>query len=414
VTGDPARADLAAAEGLPVARWYRVLRVDEDGTARNVARVPAGVAEYTDRLNLDELADGLRYSVEVLTEDGAQALPPPACALSNEVRADLRGPRALAAAGIAALERPTRVERDRSEELKDPNSLAAARGAFQERSPGDRGDLLAAWWQATPEARRRAWLSEWVDLFTAAERREILARPPVTWCERDRGWVLADVWLTGEPPEVRDEVDRWWRLLDAPARQQAVERFQRAANRNLLTWLARQHADAGGNVDWGALRPVRLRTWVASRDEKERAELDTWWSGLAEEERRRPLNDWYQSLHVEQRQALHFPDWTAFAEAEKAARLRAPPPLPAELWRHFLAHVAWRDRVTAGGAQVMALLESDVGGLARALTGLRYATRRLDVALGFQLRAVAAVSVVALGLLLARWIVVRRRRARAL
>jgi len=413
VLSDVERTRLAAAEELPVVSWYRVLRVSEKGGAHNVGRVAAGVTEFVDRLDVDTLAAGLRYSVEALTATEDGALPSEECALSEKVQLDLSEELALASGGIAALGHPNRVEQETGQRLLDRGALTAAQEALADRPAPERESLVAGWWDSTPEKQRRAWLQRWGDLFVADERAKLLKEPPAWLCARDLPWAQVEVWLAGEPPEVRDEVDRWWRLLDPGARARAVEKYRQAANDNVVRWRKASHANPEGEVDWSSLRPVRVLTWVWSRDDAERAQLDQWWLALKQSERRAGFAAWYETLPKAEKVALHFPDWAALTEAEQAERTAAPPLLPVQLWRSLLTHVVWRDRVTRAGEDLSEILRTDVGGLTRALTRLRYNTRRFDVALGFRLRTASMGAVVIVGVLavvLVRW---RRRRGEA-
>jgi hypothetical protein len=328
----------------------------------------------------------------VISETGESALPPDICALTERVQFVAQGPLRLARLGMASIVHPTRVERQAYLRLDSPSELQRARQAFGERPADEQERLLTGWWEQTAKEARRQFWAAGPSLLSAEERRARLARPPAVFCARDLPRVQVEAWLVGQPPEVRDEADRWWQLLDRDARQQAVHAFVDKANRELVAWVRQTHTDEQGSVNWAAVRGVRLQAWIDSRDPSERSQLEQWWQQLDSADKKRRVKSWYETQNDMERSAMHWPDWQQLTKKERQQRLAAPPkPLPAALWRELLASVAWQQWELEGGEALEAALVREVGSFTRLLARLKYATRPLDVALGFRLRSVALI-----------------------
>ncbi|OGR14249.1 MAG: hypothetical protein A2341_13600 [Deltaproteobacteria bacterium RIFOXYB12_FULL_58_9] len=407
ITGSPDRGALAVDQGLPTVAWYRVLRVDRTGDARNVARVPAGTTQYQDRLPLAFLAAGMRYSVEAVAENQDAALPPDACSVSEQVQANMGAALALAKRGLAKVTHPTQTELSARAALADANALETELANWNKKPTDERERLLTTWWAGVPSSQRTKWLQTWSQLFGARERAILMAQPPAIWSARDLQLLQVEAWLADEPPEVRDEVERWWQLSSAAGRDKAIAAWRARANTNHVAAVKAQHTDKEGKTTWGDERTIRVLAWLSSRGEPERAELAEWWWGLPDVERNHRTQKWYASLSEIEQAAVHWPDWHALTDEEKASKMAAPPsPLPLELQRHLHGWRAWQELVEAGGEELAAALETEVGTLPRILARLRFNTRGVDVALGFRLPLVATLAVGLLAMLL--WLLRRR------
>ncbi len=393
---------------LPHVVGYRVLRW-RDAEVHVVGDVPAGTMIFRERVAPEALAHGVRYSVEAVGAQGERSTPPAKCRTSEPVHhksimEELR----LARAGRGRLEQPTQVERRAREALAEPTALAKATAEFRARPQSQQHALTTAWWQGVSVRQRTLWLKAWPSLVGPHERAAWLAETPAHLRERDRTWAMLEVWLSGEPEEVRREISRTWDLMTEVARHEAMRTWLGALNRDHRTWLT-PHLDepeAGEHA-----RQARVMAWWRSRDGRDREVVEDWWQEIHPSLREQAVAEWLKELPEVVRASVRWPDWAQLTQSERDALLNEPPRLPAGLMPDFLAWLAWRTVEEAGGDALVSAVGDEVGGVAAAWTRLRFATRPLDVRLGFALPWVAPLGL--LLILAAAYSVRVRRRRRA-
>ncbi len=387
---------------LPLVESYRVLRLHQ-GRVTEVGTVDGDQHTLTDRPDEAALRDGVAYYVEAITPYGRAAQTPSPCAAS-EVKTDLEQPLALAAAGIAYVQHPTRTERGELERLRDPAALAGARATYRARPEAEQHRLLAKWWHSVPEAQRIAWLKLWPSFVPDNERNGWWQEALAHLKERDRPWVMVEVWLLTQPPYMQREIGRWWELLDEGTRRQEVARWRAQLNTEYRRWVDERLA-AG---DEEALRPAKVLAWWQGRDDSERQRLQELWQATVASERQKLFSDWLEDLDPTARTNLRWPDWRALTTKERNDLLdNAWQELPAGLWPHHLAWLTWN--ALEDGALTKAVA-NEVGFIHRMRSQVRYALRPIDAALGFHLGESSVVC--ALSVVLATVAVRRRRRNR--
>ena len=413
VTGLPAaEREWAMSEKLPLVTGYRILRF-AGGVPKVVTTLPAGASHYVDRVSADVLSAGLlRYTIEVLGTGNQTARPPAACTLSPPLSVDIVKALSLARRGLAVVGRPTTMEREIAAKLKDPADLKRAMTAFGARPEAERAQLLESWWHSVSEARRIAWLREWPSFVPEADRTVFAAGAAERLRARDLEKARIEIWLSRESPEVQAEVDRWWNLMDPPAREAATTLWMGRLDERQRRAVVDKRAKNGGAFDWQSLRPARVMAWWAARDPIEQGRLAAWWQELQPEVRLTATRDWLQNLSPEDQLSARWPDWQQLRPEEQQQLLdHAWSELPQGLYPEALAAVAWADLLKQGGSELDQVLLAEVGGLTRAWVQLRYATRATDLAVGFHLVSLK-LTATALLVIGASWWILRRRRKR--
>jgi hypothetical protein len=383
----------AQAEKLTVVTGYRILRFSE-GVPKVIVTLPPGTRSFVDRLRPAVISAGsLRYSVEVNGTGQQVARPPAACALSQPIKANVTDALEQALAGLGSVRRPTALERDTAVKLKDPGELAKARAAFRARPEAERAALLEAWWRSVPEARRVAWLRQWPTFVPEAERPAWLSQGASRLRPRELVLARIEIWLAEQPLEVQREVDRWWELLDADAREAATTSWIAGLDERQRRAVVERKAKNGGNFDWQSLRSARVLAWWQARDVIEQERLSQWWQAVAPEDRLAAVGDWLGRLPEADQLSVRWPDWQALTPEEQRQLLDGGwQELPDGLLAEALPTIAWLDRLQQGGPELLELIRGEVSGVTRAWLSLRYATRDADLALNFRLVHVAAAA----------------------
>ncbi|MBI5508062.1 MAG: hypothetical protein HY903_04845 [Deltaproteobacteria bacterium] len=393
----------------PLVTGYRILRFSE-GVPKVVGRVAAGVSRFVDRVPSRILSTvGVRYAVEAQSGAEGVARPPSACALTKPVTLDVGRRLELATAGVGWLSSPTAFEAETLAGLSAAAALAEAKETVAGWSEPERQRRLATWWHAQPAARRIGWARQWPTLVSEAERAGWLLQAATAPGSRDLPRIAAELWLSTQPPEVQEEVDRWWALLDSVARATQIAAYERRMNTRARESLEAARARGEAGLEWSSLRPARLAAWLASRDPNERLRLDEWWQAIPEAARREAASEWLSTLPADEQLAIRWPDWQQRSAVEQRAFLEDGwRELPSGLEARALAGVLALRHFDQSGAELEAAMREEVSALPRVLTRLRYAARPLDVWLGFWLWPLAVVAGLAAPV---GWVFVRRRRS---
>ncbi|MEE8409922.1 MAG: hypothetical protein V3T05_09970, partial [Myxococcota bacterium] len=406
-----AAVELARELGLPTVTGYRIGRLEGE-TPTHSRTVSAGTSSYVDRVPLESLASGVRYAVVAVGSDGSTALPMRECITSAPVSEDVGDRLRLARLGFSDVRHPTVLERRALERLRDRDTLERERQAFEAQPKAERDELQIRWWNSVRESRRMQWLRDWPKLLSVAGRQAWLGETASHMRARDLILARLDVWLALQAPEVQNEVERWWNLLDARGRTAALRHWRDSLNRRHDEWLDQRIRSAGPELRLRLQRPARVLAWWNARDPHERGLLEAWWDGGEPAEREQALQTWVDGLSARARLAVRWPDWDRLTEAEQQQRLdTAHRRLPDALWPELLAWLDWYRIEASGGTELEASIVAEVGAVRRAVTSLRYATRPLDVRFGFHLPLFAAICTAGVtGTLVAlAW---RRRRKR--
>jgi hypothetical protein len=405
-----ARARYAAEHGSAVVDHYRITRVEGERPTR-VVRLSPGTRRWVDRPPVESLAQGVRYVVETVGANGTSVRPPEDCALTRPVAVDLQPAIERARSGLSAVRHPTGVERAARARLEDAVELRSRKQAFSGQAPDVQRQQIELWWSSQPSARREAWLAGWPRLVTEGQRQEWLDATPASLSARDLTIARIEVWMAEQPPEVQYEVERWWRLLDAQARQAATRRWRGTLNVAHREWLDVRLASVDPETEHRLLRGARILAWWDARDRRERESLERWWLGKPVDEQHHAVGVWLRTLEQEARVAVRWPDASQLTAAERQRRLEATPaPVPERLWPDLLAWLEWHALAEAGGEAFDDAIAAEVGGFGRLLIALRYATRPLDAAIQFRLPIVAPLLLVMLSVGVVLLLRLRRRR----
>ncbi len=373
---------LARAHDLPLIALYAVERRASTGQDRGriIAELPAGESSFVDHPPLELLRRGLQYRVYAVTAAGQPGRTTAACEFSEVLSHDPSQDLVLAAAGAGYLERPTTHERQMIQRFKDEALYEEAKLRFGQRE--DSEQVWLRWWSSAPEEARIGWLRGMTATLAAKEKGRFLGSWDLSLSERDEPWARAEIFLASQPPQLADEVDRWWSLLDEAARQTARQGWRQSLNAAHRSWLEPRFS-GDDDTRAAAEAPARLLIWWSSRGVLEQARLDAWWNDLAESERSAALRAWYDSLPEPARLGVRWPDWETRTAAEQRAALARPPAyMPDPLFKELLAWLAWED--LTGEARLAAIRE-EVGDLAASTSALKLALRPADKLAGFRL-----------------------------
>lgn len=380
---------------LPVLRRYRVVRHSE-GKAVTVAELGPGARNVTDRPPVADFGRGLFYTVDVVTDEGVATLEQP-CRQSR-LRTDVAARFAAAAAGIAFLSHPTAVERSALAAMKDPAELQKALAAFAARPADERNALMERWWNGLAPASRIKLFGEWPQFVSRDGELPWLLEGVSHLSERDRHWIVTELWLLTQPPYVQREVDRWWALLDERAQREALKSWRGTLDAAHRKWVE----DRASKGDERVLRPARVLAWWRSRDTAERERLEEWWANAAPEERRKLYREWLADQPAAVKVSVRWPDWPRRTDGErKALMAEAYRELPDGLMIHLLG---WLDWHRLSGLALDQAIAAEIGWWPRVVSRARWALRPVDLALGFHLWTVSAsvAVVLPLGLVLVR------------
>ncbi|MEE8408702.1 MAG: hypothetical protein V3T05_03775 [Myxococcota bacterium] len=392
VAGSDTAVALAHELGAPTVTGYRIVRLEGEKPTRS-ATTDAGTSSFIDHVPIDALARGVRYVVEAVGSDGSTAQPMRECTTSAPVVADLEEPLRLARLGLGWVRHPTALERRALERLRDRAVLEHERTAFGSRPPEERNALAKRWWLSVPVSRRQQWLRDWPTLFEGPGREAWLQEAAANPSRRDLTLARVDIWLAQQAPEVQNEIERWWDLLAAGGRTEALQRWRASLNRSHGEWLDERIRTAGPEMRGRLLRPARVLAWWEARDPHERGLLEAWWDSGEPAERSHELQNWVEGLSERARLAVRWPDWERLTEEEQTLRLdEAYRQVPDKLWPELLAWLDWKNIEAVGGAALDEAIVVEVGAFRRAVTSLRYATRPLDLRFGFNLPLLATIS----------------------
>jgi hypothetical protein len=413
ITWEPSRSELPATSAqnpevqawvkagkLPVLRRYRVVRHSGDRTV-TVAELEPGARAVTDRPPVADFGRGLHYSVDVVTDEGVVALERPC--RQSVLRTDVAARFAAAAAGITYLSHPTAVERSALAAMKDPAELQKALAAFAARPADERNALMETWWNGLAPASRIKLFADWPQYVSRDNELAWLLEGASHISERDRPWIVTELWLLTQPPHVQREVERWWALLDTKAQSEALKSWRANLDAGHLKWVM----DRVSKGDERVLRPAQVLAWWRSRDAGERERLEDWWANAAPDERRKLYREWLADQPAAVKVSVRWPDWQRHTEAERKALLsEAYRELPDGLMVHLLA---WLDWHRLSGAALDQAIAGEIGWWPRVVSRARWSLRPVDLALGFHLWTVSAsvAVVLPLGLVMAR---VRRKK----
>ena len=385
---------------LPVLRRYRVMRHSGD-KAVTVAELGPGARNITDRPPVADFGRGLFYTVDAVTDEGVATLEQPC--RQSQLRTDVAARFAAAAAGIAFLGHPTAIERSALAAMKDPAELQKAVAAFAARPADERNALMETWWHGLAPASRIKLFGEWPQFVPRDSELPWLLDGVSHISERDRHWIITELWLLTQPPHVQREVERWWALLDERAQSEALKSWRATLDTAHRKWVE----DRASKGDERVLRPAKVLAWWRSRDAAERERLEEWWANAAPEERRKLYREWLADQPAAVKVSVRWPDWARRTDAERKVLLaEAYRELPDGLMIHLLA---WLDWHRLSGLALDQAIAAEIGWWPRVVSRARWGLRPVDLAMAFHLWTVSAsvAVVLPLGIVLAR---VRRKK----
>ncbi len=406
VAPDARIASVAAKHGSAIVKGYRVARISGQN-AIVVGKTAAGVTEIVDRPSLNELAEGVSYRVTAIGSRGNEGVSNESCPV--RVRVDLHDDVAMAKLGAGSLGLPARFERTVEHELESEVTLSKARAAFEMQPPEKQEELLAHWWSSVPQRERLLWLSRWPSLMSVSEREVWLSQAHGRITPHDfETWVLPELFLEGQPEQVKSEIDRWWQLVGVKARTKHYNDWVRTLSSTHREYVERT-VQAGGADGLDATRPLRVSVWWASRGEAEHQRAHLWWDRLDDSSRQLRVQAWMGRLDPVVQVAVRWPAFETRAPDERDALVAtAYRDLPSGLWRQALAWMAWQRMDTSARTGVV---RAEVGSIARFISRVKYGLRPLDVVLGFNLRVFLVFTSLATAFAMAVRRVVRSRGA---
>jgi hypothetical protein len=329
----------------------------------------------------------VHYTVLARDAAGHSAQAPAACGQSAQLRADVRGPLRLAAAGAAALAHPNGFERAYAQSLLSPEARAVARAQFATLPTAQQNQLWQRYWTLTPMGERVRWHEAWVSLSSAAQQNAMWAHLPERLAARDCSMVQAGLWATHNP-SYANEPARFFALLTAQEQRLATHAWRDALGPEVARAFdaAMAGSDATQKQAWQT--PLMQAVWFDSRDPEEQSRLVHSLAQLDANARRALQTRYMAALPEALRRGLVWPPWESLTPDERDAYLNVPADIShadaiAEgLWPGFLAWVAYEQLDEPAKIEAIG---KDAGMVAHTLSRLRYMVRPVDVGCGFRL-----------------------------